>query len=70
MELKKIAEDIKNDLEKIILIYAFNSTGKTRLSVAYKDITKNGEQHTGIYYNAFSEDIFVWDNDIENDEKT
>ena len=24
--------------------------------------------HTGIYYNAYSEDLFVWDNDIENGE--
>ena len=24
--------------------------------------------HTGIYYNAYSEDLFVWNNDIENGE--
>jgi wobble nucleotide-excising tRNase len=50
---------------KIVLIYAFNATGKTRLSVAYKDATKQDEQHTGVYYNAFSEDLFVWENEQE-----
>jgi hypothetical protein len=48
---------------KIILIYAFNSTGKTQLSVAYKDATKQEGQHTGVYYNAYSEDLFVWENE-------
>ena len=68
MSLETIATEIKNLKEKIVLIYAFNTTGKTRLSIAYKDITKDQETHTGVYYNAFSEDLFVWDNDIENDE--
>ena len=26
------------------------------------------EAHAGIYYNAYSEDLFVWNNDIENGE--
>lgn len=68
MDLKEIAEDIKvkGNNEKIILIYAFNGVGKTQLSVEYKNITKNGTQHTGVYYNAYSEDLFQWDNDPEN----
>lgn len=71
MNLDKIAQDIKNTKEKIVLIYAFNATGKTRLSVAYKDITKkaNGNKHAGVYYNAFSEDLFVWDNDEDNSQE-
>ncbi len=61
----EVAQELKDSKENIILIYAFNSTGKTRLSVEYKNITKKTEdgQHTGVYYNAFSEDLFVWDND-------
>ena len=68
MTLAEIAEAIKADNAKIVLAYAFNTTGKTRLCVAYKDATKlaNGS-HTGVYYNAFSEDLFVWNNDEEND---
>lgn len=63
-----IAKQLLENPENIILIYAFNSTGKTRLSVAYKDFTKslNDGKHSGIYYNAFSEDLFVWENDELN----
>ncbi len=69
--MNDVAQEIKNAKETIVLIYAFNATGKTRLSVAYKDITKkaNGNKHAGVYYNAFSEDLFVWDNNEENDNK-
>ncbi|MBR5651692.1 MAG: AAA family ATPase [Bacteroidales bacterium] len=69
MDYTKIAQDIKESTENIFLIYAFNGTGKTQLSVAYKNITKKGEEHTGVYYNAFSEDLFVWDNDEPHDNK-
>lgn len=69
MSLGAIANQIKVLNESIVLIFAFNATGKTRLSVAYKDATKDPEngKHAGVYYNAFSEDLFVWDNDEEND---
>lgn len=64
----EIAEQIKTDAAKVVLAYAFNTTGKTRLCVAYKDATKRADgSHTGVYYNAFSEDLFVWDNDEAND---
>lgn len=66
----KLAQIIADDHAKIILIYGFNATGKTRLSIAYKNVTKREDgSHTGIYYNAFSEDLFVWDNDHENHEE-
>lgn len=67
--MKEIAQKIKDVVESIVLIYAFNSTGKTRLCVEYKNLTKNAEsrEHTGVYYNAFSEDLFTWENDEEND---
>lgn len=69
MTIEDIATNLKNTEKNIIIIYAFNATGKTRLSVAYKDITKDSltGHHTGVYYNAFSEDLFVWENDNEND---
>lgn len=68
MSLEAIANDIRNIDKSIVLIFAFNATGKTRLSVAYKDLTKDPEtgKHAGVYYNAFSEDLFVWDNDEEH----
>lgn len=69
MSVNDIAKQLNELNENIVIVYAFNATGKTRLSVAYKDETKksNNGQHAGVYYNAFSEDLFVWDNDEEND---
>jgi hypothetical protein len=42
---------------------------KRKLCVEYKNLTKNKESrdHTGVYYNAYSEDLFMWDNDEEHD---
>lgn len=67
--INEIAEQLKNVDEYIRCVYAFNSSGKTRLSVAYKDITKaeNDGKHADVYYNAYSEDLFDWDNDEPND---
>lgn len=72
--LTEIAQKLKDADKKVQLIYAFNGTGKTRLSrefrllVAPKDV--EGEENTGIkvlYYNAFTEDLFYWDNDLDAD---
>jgi hypothetical protein len=64
-----IAKELVAAKERVVLLYAFNATGKTRLSVAYKNATKDGDgNHAGVYYNAYSEDLFVWDNDPENGE--
>jgi hypothetical protein len=68
VKLEEIAQSLKNDDARVILAYAFNATGKTQLCVAYKDATKQADgSHSGVYYNAYSEDIFGWDNDEEND---
>ncbi len=52
-----------------ILIYAYNGTGKTRLSMAFKEKGKKEDDNTRdtLYFNAFTEDLFYWDNDLEND---
>jgi hypothetical protein len=50
-----------------ILLYAYNGTGKTRLSGAFKNAGKNGDERDTLYFNAFTEDLFSWDNDLEND---
>ncbi|MBV6655527.1 MAG: AAA family ATPase [Mameliella sp.] len=67
--ISEIAQELKEVDEYVRCIYAFNGSGKTRLSVSYKDITKeeNGGTHAGVYYNAYSEDLFDWDNDEDND---
>lgn len=76
MDLKSIAHSIiEEKTARVFLIYAFNGTGKTRLSVEYKEAARLREEgvekgrQTGVYYNAYSEDLFVWDNDIEHSEE-
>ncbi len=65
--INEIAQEIKDSKQPIVLIYAFNSTGKTKLSVEYKNLTKKEDgTHSGVYYNAYSEDLFRWHNDEEN----
>lgn len=69
--LAEIAQKIKDYNKKVTLLYAFNGTGKTRLSMEFKNLVnelKDDEviKHV-VYYNAFTEDLFSWDNDIEND---
>ena len=66
-----LAAHLRSELvdKKFILLYAYNGTGKTRLSMAFKDIGKQGEDATRdtLYFNAFTEDLFTWDNDLEGD---
>lgn len=73
--LNKIAQTLKDANKKVQLIYAFNGVGKTRLSREFKELiapkNENKEQEEKlikvIYYNAFTEDLFYWDNDLEED---
>ncbi len=72
----RLRDDLNNPtkLTSLVLIYAYNRTGKTRLSMEFKDAgkrkhkTKNptGTPDT-LYFNAFTEDLFVWENDLEGD---
>jgi len=62
---------------KVQLIYAFNGVGKTRLSREFKQLIApkgNGDGDESplprekiLYYNAFTEDLFFWDNDLDLD---
>lgn len=63
---------------KVQLIYAFNGSGKTRLSREFKELiapkSQDEDDRTDarpkvLYYNAFTEDLFFWDNDLEGDVK-
>ena len=77
--LTEIAEQLRGANKKVQLIYAFNGSGKTRLSREFKqqiapknDNGEDGEaaeftRHKILYYNALTEDLFYWDNDIEQD---
>lgn len=72
--LTGIAHQLKNADKKVQLIYAFNGTGKTRLSRELKNIISpkdesgdTEEPYKFLYYNAFTEDLFYWDNDLHLD---
>jgi len=49
-----------------IVLFAYNGTGKTRLSMHFKDQGKTNSPPDTLYYNAFTEDLFYWNNDLEN----
>jgi len=74
--LTEIAQTLRYADKKVQLIYAFNGSGKTRLSREFKQLIapkehvpeQEGESDIKIlYYNAFTEDLFFWDNDLEAD---
>ncbi len=80
--LREIAQQLKDANKKVQLIYAFNGTGKTRLSREFKELIASkadgieGEVEADqpglsrnkiLYYNALTEDLFYWDNDLTGD---
>lgn len=80
--LAGVAYQLKGNTQKVQLIYAFNGTGKTRLSREFKELLM-ADNDTGdssdaeiselsskniLYYSAFTEDLFYWDNDLNGDE--
>lgn len=80
--LSEIAQQLKDTDKKIQLIYAFNGVGKTRLSREFKQLIAPKFDDSEVdndadlaelscvkilYYNAFTEDLFYWDNDLESD---
>lgn len=83
--LTEVAQQLQGSAKKVQLIYAFNGTGKTRLSRAFKQLVapKQGDEHSEVnaeteaelsplkilYYNAFTEDLFYWDNDLTQDKQ-
>lgn len=74
--LQQIAQTLQATDKKVQLIYAFNGSGKTRLSRALKELIApkpddgseaEPSRHKILYYNAFTEDLFYWDNDLLGD---
>lgn len=75
--LRTLVTRFRSDLNDIpiLLLFAYNRTGKTRLSMAFKDAGKRksrtrqnpkGVADT-LYFNAFTEDLFIWENDLPGD---
>lgn len=73
--LRRLVTRLRDDLNNptkpthLVLLYAYNRTGKTRLSMEFKDAgkRKNKGNADTLYFNAYTEDLFTWDNDLESD---
>lgn len=90
--LSEVASKLIERKTKTQLIYAFNGSGKTRLSLEIKELLarkSSGDENQVsestrqkskdeqiielmkekklFYYNAFTEDLFTWDNDLLDD---
>lgn len=90
----RLRDDFHSGGQDFVLLYAYNGTGKTWLSMEFKDAgkktvtnylaTESGDtlaadsdtalavasvQSDTLYFNAYTEDLFVWDNDLQDDRK-
>lgn len=90
----RLRDDFKSGDRDFVLLFAYNGTGKTRLSMEFKNagkrrvtfpltsgkgeilVTDKGEallaetaQGDTLYFNAFTEDLFTWDNDLAADSR-
>jgi hypothetical protein len=65
----KLRDDFKSGGNDFILLFAYNGTGKTRLSMEFKEKGKKikGQDRDTLYFNAFTEDLFSWYNDFDGD---
>lgn len=76
-DLPALAQHLQDDLlrKRFVLLYAYNGVGKTRLSGAFRDLRRvvdeYGEttQRDTLYFNAYTEDLFSWDNDLVYEKK-
>ncbi|EAY30981.1 AAA family ATPase [Microscilla marina] len=71
-DLTEVAKAIQHRLNSrdLVLLFAYNGTGKTRLSMEFKNLSKNRRQNpetNTLYFNAYTEDLFVWNNDLDGD---
>lgn len=68
-DLPTLARHLRSKLQDkpAALVYAYNGTGKTRLSMAFKDIGRAGDARDTLYFNAYTEDLFTWHNDLDAD---
>ncbi len=65
--INRLRDDLNN--KDFVLLFAYNGTGKTRISMAFKERGKTiaGIERDTLYFNAFTEDLFHWDNDLDGD---
>lgn len=68
-DLDALAAHLREQLQDSshLLLFAYNGIGKTRLSMAFKEAGKAAGGADTLYFNAFTEDLFSWDNDLKSD---
>ncbi|MFD2163110.1 AAA family ATPase [Paradesertivirga mongoliensis] len=72
-QLNHFVSHLRGQEKKVHLLFAYNGTGKTRLSMDFRQAGKrfdedgNVNDRDTLYFNAFTEDLFYWDNDLVND---
>lgn len=66
--LYRLAQRFRDDLNSkdFVLFFAYNGTGKTRLSMEFKEQGKRDAERDTLYFNAYTEDLFHWDNDLDS----
>ena len=62
--ITRLRDDLNN--QDFVLLYAYNGTGKTRISMEFKERGKQQGTRDTLYFNAFTEDLFHWNNDLDN----
>ncbi|MDD5360822.1 MAG: AAA family ATPase [Ignavibacteria bacterium] len=71
--LEDFVAHLRGQSRMVHLLFAYNGIGKTRLSMDFrqagKKLDEDGEvlERDTLYFNAFTEDLFYWDNDLNND---
>ena len=67
-DLDALAAHLRERLQdsSYLLLFAYNGTGKTRLSMTFKEAGKAAGGADTLYFNAFTEDLFSWDNDLDS----
>ena len=71
----RLRDDFNSGNKEFIILYAHNGTGKTRLSTEFKNkapqntTVNNTPERDTLYFNAFTEDLFYWDNLHEDDQE-
>ncbi len=73
LSIEELAEYLRELDKRFVLLFAYNGTGKTRLSMDFRqkgkefDADGNVTARDTLYFNAFTEDLFLWDNDLDGD---
>ena len=73
LAIAELVEYLRELDKRYILLFAYNGTGKTRLSMDFRQAGKqfdtdgNVTARDTLYFNAFTEDLFSWDNDLDSD---